>query len=41
MEIIEMKYFTKEWYETCQKTSFHLSLEEDERAENFSEEYFN
>ncbi|AFQ43542.1 DUF4085 family protein [Desulfosporosinus meridiei] len=35
-----MKYFTKEWYQTCQKTSFHLSLEEDKQAETFSEEYF-
>ncbi|MGN7402359.1 DUF4085 family protein [Cytobacillus praedii] len=35
-----MKYFTKEWYELCQKTSFHLLLEEEEQAEAFSEEYF-
>jgi len=35
-----MKYFTKEWYELCQKTSFHLLLEEEKRAETFSEEYF-
>lgn len=35
-----MNYFTKEWYELCQKTSFHLLLEEDEQAETFSEEYF-
>ncbi len=35
-----MKYFTKEWYELCQKTSFHLLLEEEKQAETFSEEYF-
>jgi len=35
-----MKYFTKEWYELCQKTSFHLLLEEENRAETFSEAYF-
>lgn len=35
-----MKYFTKEWYELCQKTSFHLALEEEKQAEVFSEEYF-
>jgi len=35
-----MNYFTKEWYELCQKTSAHLCLEEDEKAEIFSEEYF-
>jgi len=35
-----MHYFTKEWYELCQKTSAHLGLEEDEKAESFSEEYF-
>ncbi|MGE7839279.1 DUF4085 family protein [Lysinibacillus sp. NPDC093712] len=35
-----MKYFTKEWYELCQKTSFYLNLEEEKQAETFSEEYF-
>lgn len=35
-----MKYFTKEWYELCQKTSFHLLLEEEKQAETFSEEFF-
>ena len=35
-----MKYFTKEWYELCQKTSIHLQLEEEKQAECFSEEYF-
>jgi len=35
-----MKYFTKEWYELCQKVSAHLLLEEDPEAEKFSEEYF-
>lgn len=35
-----MKYFTKDWFELCQKTSFHLNLEEEQKAETFSEEYF-
>lgn len=35
-----MNYFTKKWYELCQKTDAHLLLEEDEQAESFSEEYF-
>jgi hypothetical protein len=35
-----MKYFTKEWYELCQKTSFHLLLKEEKQAKTFSEEYF-
>ncbi|MNI13539.1 hypothetical protein D3C73_667710 [compost metagenome] len=35
-----MKHFTKEWYKLCQKTSFHLSLEEEKHAETFSEEFF-
>lgn len=35
-----MNYFTKEWYELCQKTSAHLLLEEAEEIESFSEEYF-
>lgn len=35
-----MKYFTKEWYELCQKIGEHVLLEEDEQAEFFSEEYF-
>ncbi|WP_342601126.1 DUF4085 family protein [Psychrobacillus sp. FSL H8-0483] len=35
-----MKYFTKEWYELCQRTSFHLPLEEEKKAETFSEDYF-
>ncbi|WP_088189373.1 hypothetical protein [Desulfosporosinus sp. FKA] len=35
-----MHYFTKEWYELCQKTSVHFMLEEDEKVESFSEEYF-
>lgn len=38
--VIRMKYFTKEWYKLCQKTSFHLLLEEEKQAETFSEEYF-
>lgn len=35
-----MKYLTKEWYELCQKTSYHLLLEEDQQAETCSEEFF-
>ena len=35
-----MKYFTKEWFVLCQKTSFHLNLMEEQKAEIFSEEYF-
>jgi len=35
-----MNYFTKEWYELSQNTSEHFSLEEDEQAECFTEEYF-
>ncbi len=35
-----MRYFTKEWYQLCQKTDLHLFLEESKEAESFSEEYF-
>lgn len=35
-----MKYMTKEWYETAQKTSFHLLLRVSKKAELFSEDYF-
>lgn len=35
-----MKYLTKEWYEHCQKMSFHLGLKEEKQAETFSEAYF-
>ncbi|WP_088072784.1 DUF4085 family protein [Gottfriedia luciferensis] len=35
-----MNYFTKEWYELMQRSSFHLLLEEESQAETFSEEYF-
>ncbi|MCJ8010754.1 DUF4085 domain-containing protein [Paenibacillus sp. KQZ6P-2] len=35
-----MRYFTKEWYELSQRTSFHLLLEEESQAETFSEAYF-
>lgn len=31
-----MDYFTKEWYELCQKTGIHILLEEDRQAESFS-----
>lgn len=35
-----MKYFTKEWYELCQRTGFHFGLHADKRAESFSEDFF-
>ena len=35
-----MKYFTREWYELCQKTFAHLPLKESKEAEHFSEDYF-
>lgn len=35
-----MNYFTKQWYELCQKTNAHFLLQEEEKAESFSEEYF-
>ncbi len=35
-----MKYMTKEWYETMQKTDLHLLLNVSKKAEVFSEEYF-
>jgi hypothetical protein len=36
-----MKYLTKEWYETMQKTSFNLLLKVSKKAETYSEAYFN
>ncbi len=35
-----MKYCTKEWYETMQRTSFHLLLRANKKAEKFSEEFY-
>ncbi len=35
-----MKYFTKEWYETMQKTDLHLLLKVSSKADTFSERYF-
>ena len=35
-----MKYFTKEWYELCQRTGYHFELRADKRAESFSEDFF-
>lgn len=35
-----MKYFTKEFYEKMQQTSYHLSLMVQSEAKIFSEEYF-
>jgi len=36
-----MKYLTKEWYKTMQKTDMHLLLKTSKKAEIFSEEYYN
>lgn len=35
-----MRYCTKEWYETMQKTDLHLLLKSTKKAEVFSEEYY-
>ncbi|QCT03000.1 hypothetical protein E6C60_2288 [Paenibacillus algicola] len=35
-----MKFLTKEWYELMQKTSYHLGLEEEPRAEKYSERLY-
>ena len=35
-----MKYFTKEWYEMCQNSSWHLNMSVSKNAEEFSEEYY-
>lgn len=35
-----MKYMTKEWYETMQKSDLHLLLRVSARAEAFSEDYY-
>ncbi len=35
-----MRYMTKEWYETLQKTSFHLNLKVSKKAGTYSEDYF-
>lgn len=35
-----MKYMSKEWYETMQKTDFHLLLRVSKKAGMFSEDYF-
>ncbi len=35
-----MKYMTKEWYETMQKTDLHLLLKVSKKAEVFSEAFF-
>ncbi len=36
-----MKYCTKEWYEMTQRTGFHLLLKVNEKAEKFSEGFYN
>lgn len=35
-----MKYMTKKWYNTMQKTDLHFFLKVSKKAETFSEEYF-
>ena len=35
-----MKYFTKEWYETCQNSNWHLNMAVSKNAEEFSEDYY-
>lgn len=35
-----MKYLTKEWYELCQRCSYHLLIKISEKAAVFSEEYY-
>ena len=35
-----MKYFTKEWYEACQNSNWHLNMSVSKNAEEFSEEYY-
>ena len=35
-----MKYFTKEWYETCQNAGWHLNLSVSKNAEEFSDDYY-
>ena len=35
-----MKYFTKEWYETCQNSGWHLHLSVSKNAEEFSDDYY-
>jgi len=37
---LSMKYMTKEWYQTMQKTSFHLLLHVTKQAEQFSEGFY-
>lgn len=37
----QMKYLTKEWYDTMQKTSFNLLLKVSKKGETYSEAYFN
>ena len=35
-----MKYFTKEWYEMCQNSGWHLNMSVSKNAEEFNEEYY-
>lgn len=35
-----MKFYTKEWYELCQKCGYHLLLKINNNAEAFSDEYY-
>jgi len=40
MEVIDMKYMTKDWYKTMQKEVFCGFMEIDNKADKFSEKYF-
>ena len=35
----KMKYFTKEWYEMCQNSSWHLNMSVSKNAEEFKKEW--
>ena len=35
-----MKYFTKEWYEMCQNSGWHLNMSVSKNAEEFNEDYY-
>lgn len=35
-----MKYFTKEWYELCQNSNWHLNMSVSKNAGEFNEEYY-
>ena len=35
-----MKYFTKNWYNTCQNSGWHLNMSVSKNADEFNEEYY-